>query len=37
MDALGVQLAERKAKLLAEIDPSGLSKPELKTMETTTI
>ena len=28
---------ERKAKLLAEIDASGLSKPKLKTMETTTI
>ena len=37
MDALGVELAERKTQLMAEIDASGLSKPELKTMETTTI
>ncbi|MEO6247286.1 MAG: hemerythrin domain-containing protein [Sphingomicrobium sp.] len=37
MDALGEQLAERKAELIAQIDASGLPTPELKTMESTTI
>lgn len=37
MDALGVQLAERKAQLMSEIATAGLEKPELTTMETTQI
>ena len=37
MDALGEQLAVRKAELMGEIDDEGLPTPELTTMETTTI
>ena len=37
MDALGVEMAARKADLAAKYDKSGLPKPELKTMETTQI
>ena len=37
MDALGAQLAARKAELMAEIGDGPLPTPELKTMETTTI
>ena len=37
MDALGQQLAARKAKLLAQIGTGPLPKPELTTLETTTI
>lgn len=33
MDALGEELAARKAELMAEIDKKGLPKPELTTME----
>jgi len=37
MDALGVQLATRKAELMAEIGKGPLPKPELSTMDATTI
>ena len=37
MDALGEQLAARKAELTAEIEAGGLPKPQLTTMETTSI
>lgn len=37
MDALGEQLATRKQELMTEIATSGLQKPELTTMESTTI
>ena len=37
MDQLGVELAARKADLLAEYEASGVPKPELTTMETTTV
>jgi len=33
MDALGEQLATRKAELTAEFEASGIPKPELKTMD----
>ena len=33
MDALGEQLAMRKAELTAEFEASGIPKPELKTMD----
>ena len=33
MDALGEQLAARKAELTAEFEANGIPKPELKTME----
>ena len=37
MDALGEQLAARKAELMAEIKADGLPTPELTTLETTQI
>ena len=37
MDALGQQLAARKAELVATYAKTGLPKPELTTLETTTI
>ena len=37
MDALGVEMAARKAELAAKYEKSGLPKPELTTMETTQI
>ncbi len=37
MDALGEQLAARKADLLAEIGKGALPTPELATMQTTSI
>ena len=37
MDALGEQLAARKAELIAQYEKSGVPKPELTTMESTTI
>ena len=37
MDALGVQLAERKAELAAKYQKGNLPKPELTTLETTQI
>jgi len=37
MDALGQQLAARKAELTATYSKTGLPKPELTTLETTTI
>ena len=37
MDALGEQLAARKAELASRYEKSGLPKPELTTMETTQI
>ena len=36
MDALGEQLAARKAELIATYKKSGLPKPELTTMNETT-
>ena len=36
MDALGDQLAARKAELIATYKKSGLPRPELTTMEATT-
>ena len=37
MDALGVEMAARKADLAAKYDKNGLPKPDLTTMETTQI
>ncbi len=37
MDALGEQLASRKEELLADFKANGIPKPELTTMETTTV
>ena len=37
MDALGEQLAARKAELMGEIDDEGLPTPELTTLENTSI
>ena len=37
MDALGEQLAARKEQLLAEYQETGIPKPELTTMEETTV
>ena len=37
MDALGVEMAARKADLAAQYEKNGLPKPELTTMETTQI
>jgi hemerythrin superfamily protein len=37
MDALGEQLAARKEELKAQIETMGLPKPELKTMEETSL
>ena len=37
MDALGEQLAARKAELMGEIDEEGLPTPELTTLENTSI
>ncbi|MEO5578485.1 MAG: hemerythrin domain-containing protein [Sphingomicrobium sp.] len=37
MDALGAEMAARKADLAAKYEKSGLPKPELTTMETTQI
>ncbi len=37
MDALGEQLAARKAELTAEYQTSGIPKPELSTMEATNL
>jgi hemerythrin superfamily protein len=37
MDALGAQLAQRKAELMAEIGSGPLPTPELTTMESTTV
>jgi len=37
MDALGAQLAQRKAELMAEIGAGPLPTPELTTMESTTV
>ena len=36
MDALGEQMAARKAELMANYQKSGLPKPELATMSATT-
>ena len=36
MDALGAELAARKAELKAEFEASGISQPKLTTMEATT-
>ncbi len=37
MDALGEQLAARKAELTAEFEANGIPKPKLTTMEQTTV
>ena len=37
MDALGEQLAARKEQLKAEIEANGLPKPDLKTLEETSV
>lgn len=37
MDALGEELAARKAQLKAEIEANGLPQPQLKTLEETTV
>ena len=37
MDALGEQLAARKAELTAEFEASGIPKPKLTTMEQATV
>jgi hypothetical protein len=37
MDALGEQLAKRKAKLTAEYETTGIPEPQLTTMEATSV